>query len=305
MTIENKIIPLCEDCRGKGLFDLSGIYKIVCLVNGKVYIGSSKNLVKRFNKHKRALIKGDHHSIALQNSFNKYGIGAFNIEILERCDVNLLQEREQFYIDIYQSFKRNKGYNIIKEAYRGTEGYTHTDETKKKISEATKRMWLVNRESLLASIKQSTKKTVVKKNTRQRKRIKRKHSPETILKIKNSNQRFKYDRDFLEYLYTHLNMKRQDMAKFLNATERTLKDNLRRMGIIKTKENFRDIMKKSNEYKRGKRLPILKTRLTFDTETGIYFDSLVEATQTLNLKYGNELARLYNNRLHLTRLRYA
>ena len=52
----------------------SGIYTIRNIINNKYYVGCSKDMVDRIGAHKRALIKGTHKNILLQNSFNKYGI---------------------------------------------------------------------------------------------------------------------------------------------------------------------------------------------------------------------------------------
>ena len=37
-----------------------GVYQIVNKLNGKIYIGSSKNMEKRWHKHKRLLMSGKH-----------------------------------------------------------------------------------------------------------------------------------------------------------------------------------------------------------------------------------------------------
>lgn len=42
----------------------------------------------------------------------KYGVGKFYIETLEICDVNLLDYREMYYIDLYDSTDKSKGYNV-------------------------------------------------------------------------------------------------------------------------------------------------------------------------------------------------
>ena len=47
---------------------MTGIYKIINLVNDKIYIGSAVNFVKRWNEHKRKLHLNIHHSSKLQNS---------------------------------------------------------------------------------------------------------------------------------------------------------------------------------------------------------------------------------------------
>ena len=49
----------------------SGVYKIENIKNGKFYIGSSINFIKRKSSHFRALIMNKHPNSHLQSSFNK------------------------------------------------------------------------------------------------------------------------------------------------------------------------------------------------------------------------------------------
>lgn len=77
----------------------SGIYKILNLVNGKIYVGSAVELVKRWREHKYHLNRKTHKNIHLQNAWNKYWSISFEFIILEYCDIEKLIEREQYYID--------------------------------------------------------------------------------------------------------------------------------------------------------------------------------------------------------------
>ena len=89
----------------------SGIYQIRNIIDNKRYIGSTKNFTKRFNRHKRDMIKG-HWNIKLRRAIEKHNIDNFTFEIIEYveyCKENIL-EKENFYISLYDS-KRN-GYNI-------------------------------------------------------------------------------------------------------------------------------------------------------------------------------------------------
>ena len=52
---------------------MCGVYKIVNTVNGKIYIGSSKNIDRRWNEHIRVLELNAHNNQHLQNAWNKYG----------------------------------------------------------------------------------------------------------------------------------------------------------------------------------------------------------------------------------------
>lgn len=97
--------------------DKCGVYQIKNKVNGKVYIGSSKHIEQRWKSHIRDLQKGIHHSVHLQNAWNKYGEDAFIFSVLECCEEFERYDLEQKYIDKYESYKEEKGYNIFKNAH--------------------------------------------------------------------------------------------------------------------------------------------------------------------------------------------
>ena len=90
---------------------ISGIYQIKNIVSGKIYIGSSVNILHRWEIHKSDLNNNKHHSIVLQRAWNKYGAGAFEFSILETCFIFALIFREQYYID-----KLNPKYNMSKKS---------------------------------------------------------------------------------------------------------------------------------------------------------------------------------------------
>lgn len=77
-----------------------GIYKFTSKTSNKIYIGSAKNLRKRFVQHKSNLKLNKHHSIHFQNAYNKYGESDFVYEVLENVeDINELLIKEQYYLD--------------------------------------------------------------------------------------------------------------------------------------------------------------------------------------------------------------
>lgn len=64
---------------------VSGIYTIINRVNGRIYIGESLDIYRRWHKeHMPQLRKNIHNNKELQNDFNKYGEENFSFEILER-----------------------------------------------------------------------------------------------------------------------------------------------------------------------------------------------------------------------------
>lgn len=115
------------------MIGLQGIYKIINTVNGKIYIGSSQDIKKRWKTH-RAHLKGNyHHNIHLQNAWNKYGEGKFSFSILEKVNnTSKLVEQEQYYID-----SLDPEYNIMPKAGRSK----FSEESKRRMSESTKGMY--------------------------------------------------------------------------------------------------------------------------------------------------------------------
>lgn len=78
----------------------SGIYQIINPSNGKIYIGSSKDISYRWKKHLEKLRAGTHPCIHLQRAWNKR-VYEFILDTVEYCPEECLIEREQFYLDNY------------------------------------------------------------------------------------------------------------------------------------------------------------------------------------------------------------
>lgn len=81
-----------------------GIYKITKKSDGKCYIGQSNNIKRRFQEHIRRK------QLPIEQAIQKYGMDAFNYEILEECPIEKLDEREKYWIAYYNSHGKN-GYN--------------------------------------------------------------------------------------------------------------------------------------------------------------------------------------------------
>lgn len=100
-----------------------GIYKIKNKINNKIYIGQSLNIKRRIAEHKTPNAKGNN---KLHNDIQELGVDNFEFEILEICNKDKLNEREQYYIK-----KLNPYYNKV--------GKKRTLEERKNISLGTKK----------------------------------------------------------------------------------------------------------------------------------------------------------------------
>lgn len=88
----------------------SGIYKITNSVSGKIYVGSAVHIRKRWNLHLLHLRRGTHRNRKLQASFAKHGEDAFQVSVIEFCEIPALLEREQFWLDALNAV--GAGYNL-------------------------------------------------------------------------------------------------------------------------------------------------------------------------------------------------
>lgn len=113
---------------------ICGVYQIVNLVNGKIYVGSSQDCWKRWQQHRTDMGLQRHHSRHLNGAWLKYGNSAFEFRIIEVvAEKHALISREQFWIDATNCWDRRIGYNKRRVADSSL-GVRHSAETRAKIS---------------------------------------------------------------------------------------------------------------------------------------------------------------------------
>lgn len=77
----------------------SGVYSITNTITGAQYIGSSKNIKRRWERHREDLKRGAHHSTYMQRSYVKYGATVFVFKVIVVCDKDTALVIEQHALD--------------------------------------------------------------------------------------------------------------------------------------------------------------------------------------------------------------
>jgi group I intron endonuclease len=165
-----------------------GIYRIDG-PNQKVYVGSAKNIGKRWKDHVRDLRKDGHANPKLQAAWNCHDEKSFTFTVIEVVhDLCQLLDREQFWIDSTEA--ATTGYNVLLVA-NSRLGLKATEATKRKQSLAhTGRKHGPMSEAQKAYYSQLYKGKVLSEETRRRMseaRTGRVFSDETRAKIAASN----------------------------------------------------------------------------------------------------------------------
>ena len=118
------------------------IYKITNISSGKIYIGQAVSHILNHKKYRpygyegrfrchisEAFSNKKNQSHYLNNSIRKYGVFDFEVELLEYCELENADEREIYYIQFLNTLYPN-GYNLK----NGGKIFTHSDESKKRVS---------------------------------------------------------------------------------------------------------------------------------------------------------------------------
>lgn len=124
----------------KGEFNFPGIYTITCTASGKIYVGQTINVRRRWHNHKWHLRKGDHRNSHLQRSWNKNGESAFVFAVVEDLratpGAELKAALDAAEVRILSAVP--DAFNLMEAAKSGT---IPSDETRAKLSAIRKAMW--------------------------------------------------------------------------------------------------------------------------------------------------------------------
>ena len=107
---QKQMTSLCNNIIG--INKISGIYKITNQKTNECYIGQAVDIATRWKNHaKYGLGIDTPQNNKLYKAMQEDGLWNFSWELLEKCPKEQLDEKEQFYINLYQS--KEYGYNSI------------------------------------------------------------------------------------------------------------------------------------------------------------------------------------------------
>lgn len=97
-----------------GKTDVCGIYKITNQETGECYIGQAVDVRKRWYEHAKMMLQIDApQGNQLYAAAKEYGLDSFSFELLLECEPKELNEKEKYFIELYNSdavgYNQNRG----------------------------------------------------------------------------------------------------------------------------------------------------------------------------------------------------
>lgn len=240
-----------------------GIYKITS-PSGKIYIGQSINIEKRKKQYE------GHHCKKQQKlyaSLNKYGFVNHSFEIIEECAEDIINEREEFWINKYDTWNTIHGLNL----QSGGLNKRVSEETKLKISFANtgnKRPDMVERMKNRIYVCSDATKKIISEN-----RKKMRHTEKTKQKLRELNLGKKMSDESKIKMSIAKKGKKQNPTAIQNAVNARL-----------ISENV------------GKKV--------INTDTGVVYRNLLSMCRELGLNYGTMKPKMRGVRKNNTPYKY-
>ena len=207
---------------------ITGIYCIENTINGKKYVGQSTDIKDRWRRHISELKKCKHDNSYLQDNWIVYGESAFRFYVLEECSPELLDKKEQYYIDYLDSMSYANGFNLTT---GGKKGNTITEEIRQKMSKSvtesyTEELLEVRRQDALEywSNPENKKRVLGENNVMYGKH----HTEETKRKMSEAKKGKAAWIKYTSSVYCE-----ELQTTFINASEASKKTNISRDGIVK------------------------------------------------------------------------
>lgn len=116
---------------------ISGVYKITNMITNDYYIGSSKNIMKRWACHRSPSKWAEHPKSKMYQDMAYCGLSNFQFEVIE--ETTNLKEREQYWIDqLHPTYNSNRAKGLDEEKFKESlKAYykDHKEKMKEKVKE--------------------------------------------------------------------------------------------------------------------------------------------------------------------------
>ena len=132
---------------------ISGVYKITNTITGDFYIGSSKNVNKRWAEHKYNSSWNRQPNSQLYKDMQKYGVENFVFEVIAEVEADSLKETEQKFIEqLKPNYNNINAKGLDTERYKDHKSeYNKTDKCKKSQKQYYSQLCCYNGETLTLS----------------------------------------------------------------------------------------------------------------------------------------------------------
>lgn len=132
-----------------------GVYKVTNKITGECYVGSSKNIEKRWKNHKSSCYHKKQPGSLLYKAMDQYGIANFQFDILEECSEDNLKQLEDKYIrELMPAYNKVRAYAP---EWRTSEGYNeryNSDLSERERRKRNSNAWKArNREKARAAVR--------------------------------------------------------------------------------------------------------------------------------------------------------
>lgn len=232
------------------------VYKITNLINGKIYIGKTDDISKRWKQHCQTAARGKDKAnydgkgrfTAIHGSIRKHGANNFKIEELyQNEDEQNVLDTEICLIAEFNSMDRSIGYNLTIGG-DGIKGYKYSDEQKKKMSELKKVIFLGEKNPFYGKKhSDEAKKKMSKAHTGQNIGEKnpfygKKHSLETLAKI-SAKQKYAVTTEQAKEIHQKFDPTRctqEQLSKEYNTSVTTIRKILRCQGDYSYCKDFQN-----------------------------------------------------------------
>lgn len=244
-------------------------------INSKKYIGQTNNIERRKREHLSSSynVKNDGYNSAFHRAIRKYGIENFFFSILEECDEEKANEREQYWIQEKNSYIDNHGYNLTLGGDGNKKISKFSEETIKEIQ--TLLQSKVDYDIIVD--KYSISKTVLS-NINQGLVFKRKDLIYPLCKYYKTDE----DYEYVIYLLTQTSLTFREIAEEVSMGESTIKKF--NYGKLRAVKDYDYPIRKKNSYqlKSEKIINLLKNTSLSQSEISKRLECSLESVRRAN-----------------------